>query len=79
VFDVERKLLFAQIRRQLSERDREICILLEQDVSSPGEIAKVLQISFAAAAKALQRVRNEWRPSSGLRVLKLRNPQNRKQ
>ena len=57
VFDVERRLLFAQIRRQLSERDREICILLEQDLSSPGEIAKVLQISYAAAAKALQRAR----------------------
>jgi RNA polymerase sigma factor (sigma-70 family) len=57
VFDVERKLLFAQIRSQLSERDREICILLEQDVSSPGEIAKALQISYAAAAKALQRAR----------------------
>jgi len=57
VFDVERRLLFAQIRRQLNERDREICILLEQDVGSPGEIAKVLQISYAAAAKALQRAR----------------------
>ena len=57
VFDVERKLLFAQIRSQLSERDREICILLEQDLSSPGEIAKALQISYAAAAKALQRAR----------------------
>jgi DNA-directed RNA polymerase specialized sigma24 family protein len=57
VFDVERRLLFAQIRRQLSGRDREICTLLEQDLSSPGEIAKVLQISYAAAAKALQRAR----------------------
>jgi RNA polymerase sigma factor (sigma-70 family) len=57
VFDVERRLLFAQIRRQLSERDREICILLEQDLTSPGEIAKVLEISYAAAAKALQRAR----------------------
>jgi RNA polymerase sigma factor (sigma-70 family) len=57
MFDVERKLLFAQIRRQLSGREREICILLEQDLSSPGEIAKVLRISYSAAAKALQRAR----------------------
>ena len=57
VFDVERRLLFAQIRRQLSGRDRKICMLLEQDLSSPGEIAKVLQISYTAAAKALQRAR----------------------
>jgi DNA-directed RNA polymerase specialized sigma24 family protein len=57
VFDVELRLLFAQIRRQLSGRDSEICTLLEQDLSSPGEIAKVLQISYAAAAKALQRAR----------------------
>jgi DNA-directed RNA polymerase specialized sigma24 family protein len=53
VFDVEQRLLFAQIRSQLSDRDREICILLEQDLSSPGEIAKVLQISYAAAANVL--------------------------
>ena len=57
VFDVERRLLFAQIRRQLSERDREICILLEQDLTSPWRIVKVLEISYAAAAKALQRAR----------------------
>ena len=57
VFDVERRLLFAQIRRQLSGRDREIFSLLERDLSSPGEIAKVLQISYAAAAKALQRAK----------------------
>ena len=54
---VERRLLFAQIRNHLSERDRQICILLEQDVSSPAEIAKVLGISYSAAAKALERAR----------------------
>ena len=57
VSDVERRLLFAQIRHQLSGRDREICILLEQDLTSPQEIAKALEISYAAAAKALQRAR----------------------
>jgi len=55
--DVERRLLFAQIRSRLSERDRQIFILLEQDVSSPREIAKVLEISYWAAAKALERAR----------------------
>jgi RNA polymerase sigma factor (sigma-70 family) len=57
VFDVERRILFAQIRRQLRGRDREICTLLEQDLISPGEIANVLQISYEAAAKALQRAK----------------------
>lgn len=55
--EVERSLLFAQIRSRLSERDRQICILLEQDVSSPREIAKALEISYSAAAKALERAR----------------------
>jgi RNA polymerase sigma factor (sigma-70 family) len=57
MFDVERRLLFAQIRCRLSGRDSEICTLLEQDLSSPGEIAQVLQISYTAAAKALQRAK----------------------
>jgi RNA polymerase sigma factor (sigma-70 family) len=55
--EVERSILFAQIRGRLSERDRQICILLEQDVSSPREIAKVLELSYSAAAKALERAR----------------------
>jgi RNA polymerase sigma factor (sigma-70 family) len=55
--EVERRLLFDQIRSRLSERDRQISILLEQDVTSPREIAKALEISYSAAAKALERVR----------------------
>jgi RNA polymerase sigma factor (sigma-70 family) len=55
--EVERSLLFSQIRSRLSERDRQICILLEQDVNSPREIAKALDISYSAAAKALQRAK----------------------
>jgi RNA polymerase sigma factor (sigma-70 family) len=55
---VERSLLFAEMRHQLSGRDRQICILLEQEFSSPQEIAQVLEISYAAAAKALQRARD---------------------
>jgi RNA polymerase sigma factor (sigma-70 family) len=55
--EVERRLLFAQIRSRLSERDRQICMLLEQDVTSPREIAKALEISYSAAAKALERAR----------------------
>jgi RNA polymerase sigma factor (sigma-70 family) len=57
LFDIERRLLIAQIRGQLNKRDRQICILLEQDISSPGDIAKALEISYAAAAKALQRAK----------------------
>jgi RNA polymerase sigma factor (sigma-70 family) len=55
--EAERRVLFAQIRRRLSERDRQICMLLEQDVTSPREIAKALEISYSAAAKALERAR----------------------
>ena len=47
----------AEARMQLSERDRQILGLMEQDLGSPGHIAKALDISYSAAAKALQRVK----------------------
>ena len=55
--EVERKLLFAQIRDHLSERDRLICILLEHGMGRPREIAKVLGLSYKAAHQALQRTK----------------------
>ena len=52
----ELNLLFSEIKTQLSERDRQILVLLEQDLG-PAEIAKTFAISYSAAAKAIQRAR----------------------
>jgi len=49
-------VLFSQIKARLSERDRQILVLLEQDLG-PKEIAKAFNISYLAAAKAIQRAR----------------------
>jgi hypothetical protein len=50
-------VLFAEIKAQLSERDRQVLVLLEQDLG-PQEIAKAFEISYSAAAKAIQRARD---------------------
>ena len=50
-------VLFEQLRTQLSERDRQILILLQQDITSPSHVATALGVSYAAAAKAIQRVK----------------------
>jgi DNA-directed RNA polymerase specialized sigma24 family protein len=49
-------VLFSQIKARLSERDRQILALLEQDLG-PKEIANAFNISYLAAAKAIQRAR----------------------
>jgi DNA-directed RNA polymerase specialized sigma24 family protein len=51
-------ILFAEIKVQLSERDRQILVLMEQDLGSPQQIAEVFEMSYSAAAKAIQRVRD---------------------
>jgi DNA-directed RNA polymerase specialized sigma24 family protein len=53
---VDLNVLFSQIKARLSERDRQILVLLEQDLG-PKEIAKAFNISYLAAAKAIQRAR----------------------
>ncbi|HEV2136989.1 MAG TPA: sigma-70 family RNA polymerase sigma factor [Terracidiphilus sp.] len=53
----ELNLLFSEIKAQLSERDRQVLVLLEQDLG-PQEIAKAFEISYFAAAKAIQRARD---------------------
>ena len=53
----EMNLLFSEIKARLSERDRQILVLLEQDLG-PKEIAKAFDISYVAAAKAIQRARD---------------------
>jgi DNA-directed RNA polymerase specialized sigma24 family protein len=54
---VQRHILFQQIKGVLNERDRMILFLLLEDKTSPKEIAFVLDISYTAAAKAIQRVK----------------------
>jgi DNA-directed RNA polymerase specialized sigma24 family protein len=56
--DAEAEILFAQMKSQLGERDRHILVLMEQDLAKPGEIAAALNISYGAAAKALERVKD---------------------
>jgi hypothetical protein len=51
-------ILFAEIKVQLSTRDRQILVLMEQDLGSPQQIAEVFEMSYSAAAKAIQRVRD---------------------
>jgi DNA-directed RNA polymerase specialized sigma24 family protein len=54
-------LLFAEVKRKLSDRDRQILVLMEQDRANPKDIARVFDISYRAAAKALQRARGRIR------------------
>lgn len=54
---MQRDVLFGELRNQLSERDRRIFILLQQDITSPQSIGSALGISYSAAGKAVQRLR----------------------
>jgi biotin operon repressor len=54
---IYRAVLFEQLKTKLSERDRHILVLLQQDITSPASVAAALGVSYAAAAKAIQRVR----------------------
>lgn len=53
----DRKILIEQLQAQLNDRDRVILILLRQDNTSPAAVAKALGTSYAAAAKAIQRMK----------------------
>jgi RNA polymerase sigma factor (sigma-70 family) len=54
---IYRAVLFEQLKTKLSERDRHILVLLQQDITSPASVAEALGVSYAAAAKAIQRVK----------------------
>lgn len=54
---IERTVLFEQLRAKLNERDRQILMLLLQDITSPRDVAAALGIKYDAAAKAIQRVK----------------------
>jgi hypothetical protein len=54
---IYRAVLFDQLKTKLSERDRHILVLFQQDITSPASVAASLGVSYAAAAKAIQRVK----------------------
>ncbi len=54
--DAELEILFSQIRTHLTERERHILVLMKQELR-PREISAALGITYDAAAKAMQRVR----------------------
>jgi hypothetical protein len=54
---MERTVLFAQLGTMLNERDRQILMLLLQDITSPRDVASALGIKYAAAAKAIERAK----------------------
>ena len=54
---IYRTILFDQLKSKLSERDRQILVLLQQDITSPASVAAALGVSYSAAAKAVQRVK----------------------
>jgi DNA-directed RNA polymerase specialized sigma24 family protein len=54
---VDRAILFEQLRSKLSARDRYILVLLVQQNATPTDVAAGLGISYSAATKAIQRVR----------------------
>jgi hypothetical protein len=54
---MERAVLFEQLKTTLNERDKQILMLLLQDIMSPRDVASALGIGYQAAAKAIQRVK----------------------
>jgi DNA-directed RNA polymerase specialized sigma24 family protein len=51
-------IFFQQMLSQLSERDRQILVLIEQGHGTPGYVATALNLSYHSAAKAIQRTRD---------------------
>jgi DNA-directed RNA polymerase specialized sigma24 family protein len=54
--EVDRAILFEQLKSRLRGRDRSILMLLQSD-ASPAEVAMSLGLKYEAAMKAIQRVR----------------------
>jgi RNA polymerase sigma factor (sigma-70 family) len=54
---IYRAALFDQLKTRLSDRDRHILVLLQQDITSPKSVAEALGVSYSAAAKAIQRAK----------------------
>ena len=56
---IENAVLFERMKTQLSTRDRQILVLVEQELDTPAAIASALGLSYDAAKKALQRARDK--------------------
>jgi len=56
---IENAVLFERVKTHLSTRDRQILVLVEQELDTPAAIASALGLSYDAAKKALQRARDK--------------------
>jgi hypothetical protein len=54
---IYRAVLFDQLKTKLGERDRHILVLLQQGITSPASGGSARGVSYAAAVKAIQRVK----------------------
>ena len=54
---IERTVLSEQLKMRLNDRDKHILALYQQDLTSPQAVAEALDITYAAAAKAISRVK----------------------
>ncbi len=59
--DIYKAALFDQLKSRLSDRDRHILVLLQQDITSPKQIGTALGMRYAGAAKAIQRAKERMR------------------
>lgn len=76
--DAEMKYLLDQMKAQLSERERQILILIEQGCGDPSSVAVALGLTYTAAAKAIQRVREHVRQILSENTARFRRPRGRR-
>ena len=57
--DVENQVFLSQMKIHLSERERLMLVLIEQDLGNPQAIASAFGLSYDAAKKALQRLKEK--------------------
>ena len=48
---IYRRVLFDQLKTKLSERDRHILVLLQQDITSPASVAAALGVRLCSRGK----------------------------
>ena len=70
--DVEYRVLFERMKAQLNARDQQILVLIAQGLDKPRAIAEALGLTYEAAKKALQQVKDR------MKILLAEHEQNRK-
>ena len=69
---VEYRLLFERMKAQLNARDQQILVLIAQGLDKPRPIAEALGLTYEAAKKAVQRVKER------MKILLAEHEQNRR-